>query len=245
MSDGFVAIGAVLVIERRRCLGKITVANSDEEIPCGAVYDSPARSLAQLFLSASDDKVKYTISTRLDPHRLDPEFRPDENWKNKIEGKNRTVYIHETTCDHCQLCYKSNIDWDLVHKFELEKPRQEITFPPEDSYAAACSDRDRFRAQLNVAYENLAMAEKILKQTRTEFNGAVERVHSFSRVHQEKHNRTYSTEVTKPRDIFKEKDKKRAKDNTPLTAGELRLQEIRRARKENRPVLPPISLDEI
>lgn len=242
--DSFVAIGAVLVIERRRCLGKIKVANEETEVPCGAVYDSPARSLAQLFLSAGEDKVKYSISTRLDPHHTDPEFRPDEEWKNKIEGRNRTIYILETTCDHCQLCYRSNIDWDLVHKFELDKPRKEIEIPAEDSYAQACSDRDRLKHQLNAAYANHATAEKILKEIRYQHQEAISRVHSFSRVHQEKVTKRYSTEVTKPRDIFKDTEKK-AKDNTPLTPGELRLQEIRRARKEGRQPLPPISLDEI
>lgn len=173
MTTRYVPIGAVLVIEHRRCLN------------CGVIYRIPAHKLAQLYCA---------------PH--DPNQHSIER-SDKIIGSKRTVFTHETECEYCDQCFRTNLDWNLVGDLKIIVPHLPADIAPYEDYATACSVRDKLRNDAAEAFKAYEKAKKRFGDLTSAYNQAKHHAKSLARAKQpDTPPYQYSTKPTKMRDIF-------------------------------------------
>jgi len=170
MTESFVPMGAVLVVEIRTCLH------------CKRKYIFPARQLAQLYLTPAN-RAHYSIEA------LEPA---------KIIGQPRTMYWQQTTSERCIRCFRINTQFVDIPQLPLPANAR-ATIATEDDYAIACSKRDLLRKQVEAAEIALEKAQKKLHNVRGEYNIAYHAVRNLARVHWQEQRRKYSTSITKPR----------------------------------------------
>ena len=205
-SDSFVPIGAVLVIERRHCLGT-RIDENGQKTPCGSVRDAPARHVAQLYLTPYNRR-DYSISAH--EHGIN------------IDGKNRVIRVQETYCEHCELCFRPNVEWDTLLQIELEKPRTDTAIHTEEEYSAAVAKRDQLFNKLQevkVAQKNMQAQRDLLEGEHRE---AIEAVRNFARVHQyNRYIKSWGLDVTKMRKLDIKKPERTKETATPLADDEI------------------------
>jgi len=223
--------GPVLVIERRRCLGKVTVWPGFQ-IPCGRVYDVPSRELLQGHRSPAD-RAKYSME------KLRPDPRTDT--VPPIMGKYRTIYIEETTCESCEFCFGANISWDDLTALPVPATinGEPVTLAPPSSFNEVRSRRDTLAKQLDEAERTVRKAKASLEDTQSQYAIACAELANLSRYQQvmkqfhlseenaikyvnevDKH-RPRSTTVTIAQEDGSEYKIMVSKDATPLTVEEL------------------------
>lgn len=194
MTGTYVPIGAVLVVERRKCL------------KCSTIYLVPAHQLAQLYC-APHDPAQHAISP-----------------SKEIKGSKRVIHYTDTTSECCQNCIKTNLNWDQVSQLKLVVPHLPADVAPYEDYATACSVRDRLKNDLAKSFTELEKAQKKFKNLTFAYGEAKAHAKSLARAHKpDEPAYRYSTKPTKMRDIFtgKEKPEKEVKVIVPATDDEI------------------------